>query len=77
MSSERAGPDAGVPQEGSQVDPSSCGGMTGGGRRDGVTVTDDNAARRRLDFAQPVRGFRQQALNRCSTLSNDEEAGVR
>jgi hypothetical protein len=30
-----------------------------GGSHDGVMVTDDNAARRRLGFAQPVRGIRQ------------------
>jgi prolyl-tRNA editing enzyme YbaK/EbsC (Cys-tRNA(Pro) deacylase) len=34
-------------------------------------VTDDNAARRRLGFAQPVRGIRQQAL------SSLDHAGVR
>ena len=35
----------------------------GGGAGSGATGDDDNAARRRLGFAQPVRDIRQQALN--------------
>src|SRR5437588_7733433 len=55
----------------------------GGGAGSGATGDDDNAARRRLGFAQPVRDIRQQALTRpapgqglpvTSTITQDRPA---
>src|SRR5436305_14949871 len=40
----------------------------GGGAGSGATCDDDNAARRRLGFAQPVRDIRQQALTSAQAV---------